>query len=60
MLTLTVDTQLYFLFIYTGVYNNDMFRPCMWAIMRLWLELQLRLYSDTSVNEDNSFRNHIR
>ena len=33
-------TQLY-LFLLQGVYNNDMFRHCMWAIIRLWLDLQL-------------------
>jgi len=36
-------TQLY-LFLLQGVYNNDMFRPYIWAIIRLWLDLELRLY----------------
>jgi hypothetical protein len=30
----------------TGVYN-DVFRPYMWAIIRLLLEFQLRLYKHT-------------
>ena len=37
-------TELYLIFNYIRVYNNDMFRPSMWAIIRLWLDLQLRLY----------------
>jgi len=41
MLTLTVEHNKFFLK-YTEVYNNDMFRPYMWAIIRLWLDFQLR------------------
>ena len=26
-----------------GVYNNDIFQPYMWTIIRLWLDFQLRL-----------------
>jgi len=43
MLTLTVEHN-YICHYIIGVYNNDMFRPYMWAIIRLWLDLQLRLY----------------
>jgi len=38
MLTLTVK-QNYICYYIIGVYNNDMFRPYMWAIIRLWLDL---------------------
>ena len=37
-------TQLYLTFKFTGAYNNEVFRPYMWAIIRLRLDLQLRLY----------------
>ena len=37
------QTQLY-LFLLQGVYNNDIFRPDMWVIIRLWLDFRLRLY----------------
>jgi len=43
MLTLTVEPT-YICYYIIGVYNNDMFRPYMWAIIRLWLDLELRLY----------------
>jgi len=43
MLTLTVEHNYIYYYI-IGVYNNDMFRPYMWAIIRLWLDLELRLY----------------
>ena len=43
MLTLTVE-HIYICYYITGVYNNNMFRPYMWAIISLWLDLQLRLY----------------
>jgi len=43
MLTLTVENNCICYYI-IGVYNNDMFRPYMWAIIRLWLDLELRLY----------------
>jgi len=43
MLTLTVEHN-YICYHIIGVYNNDMFRPYMWVIIRLWLDLQLRLY----------------
>jgi len=44
MLTHTVEHNCICYYI-IGVYNNDMFRPYMWAIIGLWLDLQLRLYS---------------
>jgi len=43
MLTLNVEHN-YIFYCIIGVYNNDMFRPYMWAIIRLWLDFQLRLY----------------
>jgi len=43
MLTLTVEHN-YICSYIIGIYNNDMFRPYMWAIIRLWLDLELRLY----------------
>ena len=43
MLTLTVEHN-YICYYIIGVYNNDMFRPYMCAIIRLWLDLELRLY----------------
>jgi len=43
MLTLTVEHN-YICYHIIGVYNNDMFRPYMWTIIRLWMDLQLRLY----------------
>jgi len=43
MLTLTVEHN-YICYYIIGVYNNDMFQPYMWAIIRLWLDLELRLY----------------
>jgi len=43
MLTLTVKHNYIYYYI-IGVYNNDMFRPYMWAIISLWLDLELRLY----------------
>jgi len=36
MLTLNVENNYICFFKYTGIYNNDMFRPYMWAIIRLW------------------------
>jgi len=43
-LTLTVEHNYIYYYI-TGVYNNNnMFWPYMWAIIRLWLDLVLRLY----------------
>jgi len=43
MLTLTVEHN-YICYHIIGVYKNDMFRPYMWVIIGLWLDLQLRLY----------------
>jgi len=43
MLTLSIEHN-HICYYIIGVYNHDMFRRCMWAIIRLWLDLQLRLY----------------
>ena len=43
MLTLTVEHN-YICFRIIGVEYNDMFRPYMWVIIRLLLDLELRLY----------------
>ena len=42
MLTFSFE-QNYICYYIIGIYNNDMFRPYMWAIIRLWLDLELRL-----------------
>ena len=43
ILTLTIEHN-YIHYYIIGVYNNDMFRTYIWAIIRLWLDLELRLY----------------
>jgi len=43
MLTITVEHN-YMCYYIIGVYNNDMSRPYMSAIIRLWLDFQFRLY----------------
>jgi len=41
MLALTVEHS-YNNYYIIGVYNNDMFRPYMWAIIRLWLHFEAK------------------
>jgi len=43
MLTLTVEHNCICYHV-IGVYCNDMFRLYIWAFIRLWLDLELRLY----------------